>query len=75
MTACDYCGADAKDCGGQLCVSPGCLKPMKCSERCQREACPMDGCCRMHPECCEHDEDAADLTGTQSDEDRAANPR
>ena len=51
---CDYCGSDAATCGGQLCVSPGCLEPMLCSDRCQRDACPEEGMCRMHPECCEH---------------------
>ena len=57
---CDYCGADATTCGGQLCVSPGCLEPMLCSDRCQREACPEEGMCRSHPECCEHDNRSSD---------------
>lgn len=57
---CDYCGEDAATCGGQLCVSAGCLEPMRCSERCQRERCPESGMCQMHPECCryEHREEA-----------------
>ena len=69
MVTCDYCGEDSATCGGQLCVSSGCLEPMLCSERCQREACPEGGMCRSHPEFCEHDCERFDLAGSQRDED------